>query len=157
MEKLTFGHLNSCTVRSAVECIRAIGGGVSGAVVRSLDSARTNEQLLKILSFHKISADIFENNVWLTYDNLVLALAADVFTGFDEIWVYKKSMPSIPLRDAPSVTSDGEDFSVALPVGLAEVIEQSDCALVVGDGCGLNYAGHDHEIIRRLRLHCASE
>ena len=151
MTRISFGRLQGGTVRSAVGCICKAESHLSGAVIRSLDSARSQELLLKILALHGVKSYVVASNVCVATRDLGLALEKEVFTGFDEVWIFRNGMPNLPLDSVVSATSDSEDFGIELPVDVAEAIDESGCVLVVGDGCGLNYAGQDEDMIDKIR------
>jgi hypothetical protein len=90
-------------------------------------------------------------NICVTMPSLWRALEVGVLTGFDEVWVHGNELPTISLETAPSATSDGVSFSPGVPAGLADAMDATDCILVLGDGCGLNYATLDDRIAERLR------
>lgn len=110
------------------------------AVVRSIDSASTTAELTKSLAFHQIAYDVISGNVCLSIENLQKAVSGGAFTGFDEVWIIAGSPPAFDLASLPSATSDGADFSADVPEELLRTMEQINCVLILGDGCGLNYA-----------------
>src|SRR5262245_9472400 len=133
MTGLTFGHLPNATVCDALAHVRNLLHDVSGAVIRCLDSTDTESELIRILSLHKIGYQVSFENVCVNMEQLWKAVDADVFTGFDEVWIYREEWPGVSLGSAPGVTSDGVDFSNGIPAGLADAIEGTRCLLVVGD------------------------
>lgn len=154
MEGLAFGNLRTGTVRDALMRVRDLIGDASVAVIRSLDSAHSGHDLSHALSFHKVPHDVSLGNVHVSMDHLWSALDAEVFTGFDEVWIYPGKLPDVDLGSVPSATSDGIDFTHGVPKGLAEAIERTRCVLVLGDGCGLNYATSDERIDERITRAC---
>jgi len=83
------------------------------------------------------------------------ALETDVLTGFDEVWIFRNESPTTSLESLSSATSDGVEFSAGMPAGLADAMDRTDCVLVLGDGCGLNYATTEDRIAERLTSHAA--
>jgi hypothetical protein len=110
------------------------------AVLRSLDSNCATGDLAKALQFHHIAYDLNNENVCLSIETLQKAVDEGVFTGFDEVWIVAGSPPAFNLASFHSATSDSADFSLDLPKDLPSAIKQTDCVLILGDGCGLNYA-----------------
>ena len=110
------------------------------AVVRSIDSSSSMDDLVRILAFHCIAYEVVHGNVCLSMSDLQKALDAGVFTGFDEVWIISGRPPAMELSQLPSTTSDGTEFSRGMPEGLPTAMEKMNCILIVGDGCGLNYA-----------------
>jgi hypothetical protein len=110
------------------------------AVVRSIDSACTTGDLTKAIAFHHLAYDVINGNVCLSVETLKQAMSGGAFTGFDEVWIIAGSPPSSDLASLPNATSDGADFSSELPEEVRSAMEQMSCILILGDGCGLNYA-----------------
>jgi hypothetical protein len=109
------------------------------AVVRGIDSSRCLDDLVSILTVHHINHQIVNRNPCLSITALQEALNAEVFSGFDEVWIVAGTPPSFELTDVPCATSDATDFSGGIPLGFTEAMEKTACVLVLGDGCGLNY------------------
>ncbi len=155
MTRLHFGHLAVGSVRDVIAIVRGTRE-ITGAVIRSLDSARSQRDVSQVLSFHKVDYRVVASHICVAAEELWKAWENEVFAGFDEVWPFREKLPSVSLEFVPNATSDGENFSEALPVGLGEAVEQSDCLLVNGDGCGLNYASHDAQLLDRIREGIAS-
>lgn len=116
------------------------------AVIRSLDSSRETDDLAKVLAFHQLAYDLINGNVCLTIDHLRIALAAEAFTGFDEVWMIAGPPPATDLASMPRATSESTDFSSGVPDGLSSTMKETNCVLILGDGCGLNYATTSQQI-----------
>lgn len=140
MITLTHGMIPDGNVSDALHRILRLPWHDRLAVVRSIDSASTTTDLTKALAFHHIAYDVINGNVCLSAEGLQKAASGGAFTGFDEVWIVAGSPPALDLASLPSATSDGADFSTDVPEGLSSTMEQINCVLVLGDGCGLNYA-----------------
>ncbi len=155
MGGLTFGHLPAATVPDALAELRDLLGCASHAIIRSLDSSHSERDLSRALSFHGVDFEVSFGNVCVSMGSLWKALEADVFTGFDEVWIFRNEFPSTTLESLTSATSDGADFSAGMPASLAGAMDRTDCVLVLGDGCGLNYATTEDQITERFRSNAA--
>ena len=120
------------------------------AVLRCIDSSRSVSDLVNILRSHDIAHRVINGNVCMTLVTINKAIADGLFHGFDEIWVISGTPPCIELSKYPCATSDGIDFSHEFPEGFAEVMRQVSCVIVLGDGCGLNYATNRSDIHQEL-------
>lgn len=155
MGVLTFGYLPIGSVRDALAESRDLLSCASGAIIRSLDSSHSERDLSRILSFHGVDFEVSDGSARVSMLSLWNALEAEVFTGFDEVWIFRSELPAISMESLPSATSDGMEFSAGIPAGFAYAIDRTDCALVLGDGCGLNYATTDDRIAERLTIRFA--
>ncbi|MFG0256850.1 MAG: hypothetical protein ACF8GE_03005 [Phycisphaerales bacterium JB043] len=135
----THGMMPGANVCETLTRVLRLRGNEWRAVVRSIDSACTTGDLTKALAFHRIAYDVINRNICLSLDALQNALSNDVFTGFDEVWIIEGPPPAFDLAPLPYATSDGADFSSKFPEKLADAMEQTNCVLILGDGCGLNY------------------
>ncbi len=149
------GNSPAGTVRDALTEVRDLLCCASGAIIRSLDSAHSELDLSRILSFHGVEHAVSSGSVCVTMTSLWRAVEQGVMTGFDEVWIHGNGLPAINLENVPGATSDGVDFSAGIPAGLADAMDATDCILVLGDGCGLNYATPDHRIAERLSSNVA--
>jgi hypothetical protein len=119
-------------------------------VVRSIDSIRSHEDLDYCLSAHGVPHDVVHRNVCVTTACIWNAIAGEVLTGFDEVWVFSGGLPAVDLSGMPSATSETTNFSEDMPKDLMRAITTTGCVLVVGDGCGLNYATPDERIAEEI-------
>ncbi|KAA3611940.1 MAG: hypothetical protein DWQ01_07610 [Planctomycetota bacterium] len=119
-------------------------------VVRCIDSTRDSLGVSKILSFHKVNHDTLNSNVFLTLKDLKDFPLDQLFAGFDEVWVFIDSPPHKNLNGLPTATSETTDFSEAFPRELNKAFEQHGCLLILGDGCGLNFATTSKKIAQSL-------
>ena len=150
MANAVFGKLPSGTVGEMLLKVWDLLDTSSVAVIRSIDSARSLDDLRRTLSFHEVPCYINAGNVCVDMRDLSPAVATGVFTGFDELWLFRNRELTAELVDVPGVTSDGIDLSQGIPKPLSEVIERSHCVLVLADGCGLNYVTSDDRVAQTI-------
>jgi hypothetical protein len=146
MSTLSYGMNPVGNVCTALTFLMNFGDRDLVAVVRSIDSSRSTEEIARILTFHQVDHKVVSSNVCLSMDDLEKALNVDVFTGFDEVWLLSGMAPSFALGQVPYATSDGSDWSIAIPEEVPEAMERTGCILIVGDGCGLNFATPNDQI-----------
>lgn len=120
------------------------------AIVRSIDSSEKIEDIRNILNFHNIYYDYINENICLSKTNLNLALDADVFTGFDEVWVFLDHIPEKSLSSIPVSTSDSIHFDEEIDKNVLTCFKDYDCAVLLADGCGLNYMTKNVELEKLL-------
>ncbi len=75
----------------------------------------------------------------------------NLFTHFDEIWLYKEH----PVVDKPtgvSIVSPLELSTDAPSIDLLEWFDASGCVLGLGDGIGMNYVTTSKEIVQSLSM-----
>ena len=120
------------------------------AIVRCIDSSFSKEDLIKILEFHQITYEFMAGNIVLFAENLQKTILQNVFTGFDEIWLYENSPTSMNLMDVPSCTSDCANFSKKIDDTVLEVFLDSKSVVILADGCGLNYLTRNYNIFDKL-------
>ncbi len=152
MTSLAYGMTPSGNVADALRRVLPLFHREWITVIRSIDSASSQDDLAKALTFHKVPHNCTNGNICFSVGDLQRVLDADVFTGFDEVWIVSGSSPSFDLGHLPSATSDATDFSARMPKDLRLAIEKTNCILVVGDGCGLNYATTDEQICEAIVL-----
>ena len=140
MVSVTYGMVAGGSVHDALERILCMRGQDWVAVIRSIDSAHSQDHLTKALAFHRVAYEVINGNVCVCIDTLQKALGEGFFTGFDEVWIVDGKPPAFDLASFPSATSDGADFSSSIPDELCRAMEKMNCVLLLGDGCGLNYA-----------------
>ena len=116
------------------------------AVIRSIDSTHAQDGLTKALAFHRVAYDVVNGNVCVSIDTLQKTVDAGFFSGFDEVWIISGNPPAFDLASLPSATSDGADFSSGIPDELPIAMEKTNCVVILGDGCGLNYATTDAQL-----------
>lgn len=146
MTPLLYGMLPNENVADALVCILPLCKEKWIAVLRSIDSANSQNELSRILDFHAVPHEVNNGNVCVSIRDLQKALDVGVFTGFDEIWILAGDSPNFNLNQLHSATSDSTDFSKNLHNELLIAIEKTNCILIIGDGCGLNYATTDKQI-----------
>ena len=146
MIPITYGMVSDGRVGSALARILPLCGRDCAAIIRGIDSARSRNDLTKVLAFHDVPYDVVNGNICVSAAALQKSLELGLFTGFDEVWISSGSPPTFDLASLPSATSDATDFSSSMPGELSVAIEKTNCILVLGDGCGLNYASNDEHI-----------
>ena len=142
---VTCGMVPGGNVHDALERILRMRGEDWVAVIRSIDSARSQDHLRRSLATYRVPYEVTNGNVCVSIDALQKALGEGAFTGFDEVWIADGKPPAFDLASFPSATSDGADFSLNVPHELSRAMEDANCILIVGDGCGLNYATTSQE------------
>lgn len=146
MEETFFGRIRGLTLADVLDRVLRLCVPRATAVVRGIDSARSSCDLRRILDFHNVTYEINGGNVCLDADSLNEAVAREVFTGFDELWIFREMKSDLNLVDVPPATSEVTDFSIKLPQEISDTFSRNDCLLVLGDGCGLNYFTSDSRI-----------
>jgi hypothetical protein len=81
-----------------------------------------------------------ENLAIAVADLLALQEQDEIFTGFDEVWLFE-SVPPSPKPSGIRLTSD--KVLTAPPPGLSEWMSDTDCKAGLGDGDGLNFTTFD--------------
>ena len=146
----THGMIPGDNVGDALTRLLHVCGHDWLAVVRSIDSAYSTEDLAKALAFRRLSYDVINGNICLSVKTLQKAVSEWMFTGFDEVWIIAGPPPAFDFGSLPSATSDGADFSSDLPEELSHVMVETNCVVILGDGCGLNYATTSQQIQKDL-------
>jgi len=141
------GHVSDALVRILrVRELAWIG------IIRSVDSASSQDDLTAALTLHHVPYDVINGNVCVSIDTLGIAMERGLFTGFDEVWIVSGNAPGFDLSPLPHATSDGADFSSCIPGELSLGMEKANCVVILGDGCGLNYVTttqHLQEVITK--------
>lgn len=150
MSRIISGIFLNEHVPDALMRVRDVLNGEEIAVIRSIDSGDSQDYLNRALLFHKIKYEVAHGNFYVDAENLWRAIEREVFTGFDEVWIYNGVPPQVDLGGVRPATSDGTDFSEGLPMEIAKALDTTHCLLVLGDGCGLNYATQDERIASRI-------
>ena len=146
MISMTYGMVSDGRVGSALARVLPLWGRDWVAVIRGIDSARSNDGLTKVLTSHHMPYDVVNGNICVSVATLRKGGDVGLFTGFDEIWIFSGNPPTLDLASLPSATSDAIDFSSTVPSELSVAMEEKNCIVVLGDGCGLNYAVSDQRI-----------
>jgi hypothetical protein len=111
--------------------------------VRCLDSDSDPRAIYEVLLRHAIDGRLESHSVSLTSTQLRHAAANHVFTGFDELWFSQSEKRIDAIPSDIVLTSDAVNFSERIPEGLGTTMKNLASILVLGDGCGLNYATWD--------------
>jgi len=118
-------------------------------VIRQIDSASSQEDLTKALAFHCVPYQLINGNVCVSID-AVQSAVEELFTGFDEVWIVSGKPPSFDLASLPHATSESTDFSSGVPDEVLSAMDRTNCVVILGDGCGLNYATTAEEIQQEI-------
>lgn len=146
-----YGTIRDGRVSRALRQILPFGRQSWVAIIRGIDSARSYDTLVKAMNHHHLPFTTNAGNVVISMETLRKALHAGAFTGFDEVWVFPDGLPNFDLSVVPSATSDAMDLSSSIPAGLSDAIQRSGSVVVVlGDGCGLNYAAPEGPILEAI-------
>ncbi len=113
------------------------------SVLRSVDSSRGVDELVKIMSFRGLKYEIINNNICITFNVLKDFIEKRLFSGFDEVWLFSKQFPSICLEDVPYSTGDAMFGKKDLDPKTLEIFEKVDCDLLLADGVDLCFAARE--------------
>ena len=117
------------------------------ALIRSVDSTRAPAQLRDLLKARVAEVNIGRAGVVVSPEDLCRLVDRGFFCGFDEVWLFDEQRASVAeIPPGIFATSDGVSFADHVPHGLEEVMVAERCLLVLGDGCGLNYATWDRPL-----------
>jgi hypothetical protein len=127
---------------SALDCLLQ-EGLITGAamLVRGIDSTRDQADLGRILVRCGLPHTL-ETPGWVVASNgIPLALEHNLFTGFDEVWLFDG--PAKSLRAVPEDWDFGNDSGEPLhledmPTALRELVSRDPTPLMLRDGCGLH-------------------
>ncbi|AMV24034.1 hypothetical protein VT84_06535 [Gemmata sp. SH-PL17] len=145
MPPFSYGHLVHCCLRDALTIAAIFFDRDWIAIIRSIDSITSPAQLENILCNHKITCCHHNGNIILPASNLQSALKNKIFTGFDEVWI-ARTPPALDLRAVPAATSDAANFSTHVPGEILQCALETNVAIILGDGCGLNYLSCNHQV-----------
>jgi hypothetical protein len=150
-ELVGYGTLYDTHVHELLALLTPCLQDLRTVVVRSIDSARTKESLGGILRHYGIRFQIVNGNVCLSPSGVKECLSRTIFTGFDEVWVFRQEPLPTSLAEVPAATSDAVIFAEGVPGALTDVALSTECLLVLADGCGLNYLTTDRGIFRAIK------
>jgi len=103
-------------------------------VVRSLDSTRSLKGLINIFEKYQLPFEIVHNNLCLFREGIRKSIDNDLFTGFDEVWLFKSYPPEKTLINIPYSTSDQFFYQKKLEETVVEKFKETDCCLLLADG-----------------------
>jgi len=148
-----YGSIFESEVSSVLEELCDALPSIQTCLIRSVDSARSAEDILKACRFHSIEPHVLGENVFLDKCQIHDALNAGLFTGFDEVWLLDREATPVDLSSALSSTSDGCVFSEkGLPDDIKKGMTIAHCCLLLADGCGLlNYACREQQIEEKIK------
>ena len=148
MISITCGSIEGGHVGTALAAARDMLAGDEVVIVRGLDSVRDARELSRVLKQFKMPHAIEAGNVCCSINDLVPEYA-EVFTGFDEVWIAQRR-PRMDLSSIPRATSDSEDFKGGVHPEIEKAMVREHCLLLLADGCGLNYATSIEDLGQRL-------
>ena len=151
MPTVIHGRVPRTSVAEVLARLLPLCGRERIAVIRSIDSSHSQRDLARVFDFQHVPYDLINGNVCMSMDDLGKALDAEMFSGFDEVWVCGDTPPSFDLGLLPAATSDATDFSEGAPSAILDAVERTQCLFLVGDGCGLNYATTDDRIAKEIQ------
>lgn len=122
----------------------------SVTVVRNVDGARSLEDLSETFNFHQIDYQIINSNLCLSKENLLQSIEENVFTGFDEVWIFKDSAPKRSLTDVPYSTGDALFYKNELDKSVYERFQEENCVLLLADGVQLHYLTTDQVLFSMI-------
>lgn len=107
-------------------------------IVRSVDSAKSSDDLEMVFKFHDIEYEYKNSNFVIHAPALEDAINKILFTGFDELWLFETRMPDYSLANLPCSTSDGTFFNEGVEEDLIHAFKKSGAKIMLADGIGLN-------------------
>jgi hypothetical protein len=117
------------------------------ASVLSLDSNRFANDILRVLLKYDINAYIERNYVFISPEELYRTVINDkLFVGFDVVLLFAKNCPEKAIPTYMEFTSESMNYCRELPDGIDRWMKDNSCVLVLGDGCGLNYATWSNDL-----------
>ena len=149
MSSIISGKASGKRIGDLLGTVLPLCGQDWAVVIRGIDSTRSPDDLSRILASRGIAYSVTNGNICLSIPALGECLNTGLFVGFDEVWIFDQ-LPNFNLAFLPSVTSDAADFSSAMPRELANATEDTRLIVVLGDGCGLNYAVRDERILHAI-------
>lgn len=112
----------------------------STCALRVLDSMRSGEAIQAALGRRGVSARVEAGFAVLAGCDLLRVLEQGLLCGFDEVWLLTSGKPLTPVPDDLVLTSDGTELRSADAAKLEPVLQAVGAWLILGDGCGLNWA-----------------
>ncbi|HUO06485.1 MAG TPA: hypothetical protein VMU16_14900 [Candidatus Binataceae bacterium] len=155
MTSPTYGIIPWGDIRSALEYILPLWESHWTCIVRSIDSGRSVDDLSRTLSSLHLPYQIVNGNVSVSVDTLDRGLKEGLFNGFDEVLIFSGNLPAFSLEELRYSTGPAE-FPLDVPDALQATMEKTKCVLLLGDGCGLNYAAWDDRILEAIKRYESS-
>ena len=151
MSGIYTGSLSRSSISCVIDDLLCAQPSLQWAIIRSIDSATSLDDVRRILNFHHTGHTVNNDNVILSRDELVDAIEKEVFTGYDEMWLFDEYPTSLDLTNTPIATSDVELFAREVPDKLRTAVSRTRCRLLLADGMGLNFASPDVNIVAILK------
>jgi len=124
------------------------------ALVTCIDSTpdvKSTTTARKIVASRDSCSFIGDSLVVGNAELLDVALRYDLFTHFDEVWLYT-GLPSTAKPSGTSIVSPTDLSVEPPPAELAEWFSVSGCLVGLGDGIGMNYMTHSRDVLHSLKL-----
>ena len=147
LENLTVGWIDT-NIRAVVEA--KLLSQFSWVLITSIDSiidmtADTSTVKDEIARIEPRCAFLGSGLVVPAASMVSLANDQNLFTGFDELWVFNR-YPDIPKPDDLWIVAPFNIDNDPIPSRLVSWMVDADCQLGLGDGIGLNYATPSEKI-----------
>ncbi len=139
MDSILSGMTDAMRLDEALERALAAMPEVTAGAVDCIDSSHGVEGVPACLKHHGIRFETRGQAVIVQRGELLRAIEERVFTGFDSVWLFS-ALPGEVASALPTVTSDGTGFQPCAPSSVLNAMRTLNCRLVLGDGCGLNWA-----------------
>lgn len=149
MSPCFYGTIHGYAVADVLPDVLPLLEHCEAAVVRSLDSIVDARDIAQALSHADVVCIVAGKQARLSIEQLARGLSNGVFTGFDEIWLFPR-LPQVDLAEVPLSTTDCVAFGDDPPVHVLRAVQRTGCALLLGDGCGLNYITNSKDVQERL-------
>jgi hypothetical protein len=126
-------------------------GRFPAVLITVLDSESSVQSTATASEIMKTHSECFDLQDGLVVPGPLLSKVADdfrLFTGFDELWCFRKTpspKPRLLSIVPPTVPSEG-----VLRTQFDEWMKRSDCVLGLGDGIGMNYVTTDSALASAL-------
>ncbi|MBX3468249.1 MAG: hypothetical protein KF878_15365 [Planctomycetes bacterium] len=135
MAQVWCGHDGGGSISAA---LIALADEVAGSrcLLRSLDSTRSAEAIQAALARRGVPSQVEDGAALLEGVDLLRARERGLLCGFDEVWLLPRDRRPAPVTvevELTSARSIGPDEA-------APVLEATGAWLIMGDGCGLNWA-----------------
>jgi hypothetical protein len=132
-----YNHTSAQTLASVVLSALGTCDTRAVAVLRALDSMDRPDDLVAALRRHAMEPTVVSGNVCLLSAQVQELCEAELFNGFDEVWIFPFAAPSQDLSTTPYLQCHPKFDE--LPPELIRCLEQTRPLLAAGDGLGLNY------------------
>lgn len=156
--QLRFGHIGG-SVHEVIQRLLPELPPFECAIIRSLDSERDVTKIEEFLKSRGIATSATAHGVGVDYAGLETASCdLGVFVGFDEVWFFQSKcglVNSSALQELVA-TSDSSQFDDGVPEKVTRGFVDSECVLLLADGCGLNYVTYSIDLVAAMLRTLAS-